>query len=155
MNYYDKHGICPAQNNFPPVIDTFMVHKNMHFQQIAEVCHIPMQELKLFNPQFRNQIVHGTASKPGVLYLPMEYSPVFTDFQDSIPRYREKELLASRLVSVQSGNGAPGEALVYRVKKGDNLSVIASRHHVTVQKLKTWNNLRSTTLQIGQRLLIY
>lgn len=155
MTYYAEHGICPAQNNFPPVVDTFMIHQNMHFQQIAEVCQIPMQEIKLLNPHFRNDIAHGTASKAGILYLPMEYSPVFTELQDSIPRYKEQELLASRLVSVQSGQGAPGDAIVYRVKKGDNLSVIASRHNVTVQKLKNWNNLRSTTLQIGQRLLIY
>jgi membrane-bound lytic murein transglycosylase D len=127
----------------------------MHFQQITELCQIPMQELKLLNPHFRYEIAHGTASKAGILYLPMEYSPVFTELQDSIPRYKEKELLASRLVSVQSGQAAPGDAIVYRVKKGDNLSVIASRHNVTVQKLRNWNNLRSTTLQIGQRLLIY
>lgn len=154
MNYYAEHGICPAQYNHPPLVDTFMVHQNMHFQQISELCQIPMQDLKLLNPQFRNDIVHGTAAKPGILYLPMEYSPVFTDLQDSIPRYKEQELLASRLVSVQSGP-APGDAIVYRVKQGDNLSVIASRHNVSVQKLKTWNNLRTTTLQIGQRLLIY
>ena len=155
MTYYAEHGICPAHNNFPPVIDTFMIHQNMHFQQITELCQIPMQELKLLNPHFRYEIAHGTASKAGILYLPMEYSPVFTELQDSIPRYKEKELLASRLVSVQSGQAAPGDAIVYRVKKGDNLSVIASRHNVTVQKLRNWNNLRSTTLQIGQRLLIY
>jgi membrane-bound lytic murein transglycosylase D len=155
MTYYSEHGICPAQNNFPPVIDTFMIHQNMHFQQIAEVCQIPMQEIQLLNPHFRNEIAHGTASKAGILYLPMEYSPVFIELQDSIPRYKEQELLASRLVSVQSGQAGPTDAIVYRVKRGDNLSVIASRHNVSVQKLKNWNNLKSNTLQIGQRLLIY
>lgn len=39
------------------------------------------------------------------------------------------------------------------VKRGETLSVIASQYKgVTVSKLKIWNNLRSSRLQIGQRL---
>lgn len=154
MTYYSEHGICPAQAKMPLLSDTFMINRNMHFQQISEVCHVPMESIKWLNPQYRNNIVHGTQSHPGILYLPIEYSTVFMEYQDSIPRYREKELLTDNLTAAPAGR-AGGEAIVYRVRSGDNLSVIAARHHVTVSKLKSWNNLKSDRLQVGQRLLIY
>ena len=43
---------------------------------------------------------------------------------------------------------------VYVVRKGDNLSVIAERHGVSVGDLKAWNGLRSSRLMVGQKLTI-
>jgi len=40
------------------------------------------------------------------------------------------------------------------VKKGDTLSSIARRHHLTVNELKRLNGLTSTKLKIGQRLAL-
>jgi len=42
----------------------------------------------------------------------------------------------------------------YIVKKGDNLSSISRKYSIPVSELKEINNLRSTKLKIGQRLLI-
>lgn len=154
MTYYEEHGICPAEPRYAMVCDTFLIHNNMHFRQISEVCRIPMESLKELNPHFRNNIAHGTADKSGILFLPAEYSEHFVRYQDSIPRYKQKELLTANLTAAPAGR-AGGEAIVYRVRSGDNLSTIAARHHVSVSKLKQWNNLRSDRLQIGQRLLIY
>jgi membrane-bound lytic murein transglycosylase D len=42
----------------------------------------------------------------------------------------------------------------YRVRAGDSLYAIAKRTGTTVNQLKSWNNLRGSTLKIGTRLLI-
>lgn len=42
----------------------------------------------------------------------------------------------------------------YRVKLGDNLSIIAARHHTTVAKIKKANGLRSDFIREGQVLKI-
>lgn len=42
----------------------------------------------------------------------------------------------------------------YTVKKGDTLTKIANRHHVTVANLKKWNHLKSDKIQEGQKLII-
>ena len=42
----------------------------------------------------------------------------------------------------------------YKVRSGDNLSMIADRHGCTVDQLKTWNRLRGTSLDVGQTLVI-
>lgn len=42
----------------------------------------------------------------------------------------------------------------HKVKKGDTLSGIAAKYHVSVANLKKWNNLKSDKIQIGQTLII-
>ncbi|MDQ3172021.1 MAG: transglycosylase SLT domain-containing protein [Acidobacteriota bacterium] len=54
---------------------------------------------------------------------------------------------ASRATSVP-------KTITYRVRKGDTLGTIASRHKVTVAELKRWNKMRSNALKIGARLTI-
>ncbi|MBI4263698.1 MAG: transglycosylase SLT domain-containing protein [Acidobacteria bacterium] len=46
-------------------------------------------------------------------------------------------------------------AVIYRVKRGDTLFSIAKLYRTTVASLKTWNRLRSNTIQIGQRLTVF
>ena len=43
-------------------------------------------------------------------------------------------------------------SLTYKVVKGDSLSKIATKFHVTVANLKKWNNLNSDIIYIGQVL---
>ncbi|SES90014.1 peptidoglycan endopeptidase LytE [Oceanobacillus limi] len=43
---------------------------------------------------------------------------------------------------------------VYTVKSGDTLSRIASQHQVKVNQIKSWNNLKSDMIYIGQKLNI-
>jgi peptidoglycan lytic transglycosylase D len=47
------------------------------------------------------------------------------------------------------------EKVIHRVKRGDTLFSIARRYDTTVEELKEWNRLRSSAIQIGQRLTIF
>ena len=42
----------------------------------------------------------------------------------------------------------------YTVKKGDNLTRIAAKHHVTISDLMTWNSLKNDKIFEGQTLII-
>ncbi|VEI36737.1 Muramidase-2 precursor [Listeria grayi] len=42
----------------------------------------------------------------------------------------------------------------YTVVSGDNLSKIAAKYKVTVANLKSWNNLKSDTIYVGQKLKV-
>ena len=44
---------------------------------------------------------------------------------------------------------------VHIVKKGETLSGIAKKYHVGVKQLRSWNNLKSDNLRIGQKLIVY
>lgn len=43
---------------------------------------------------------------------------------------------------------------VYTVKRGDTLSGIANSHHISVSNLKSWNNLKSNVIYVGQKLKV-
>ncbi|HEX7859885.1 MAG TPA: LysM peptidoglycan-binding domain-containing protein [Verrucomicrobiae bacterium] len=49
-------------------------------------------------------------------------------------------------------NGDPGQT--YTVKSGDTLTKIASRHNITVSQLRAANNMRTSRVNIGQKLKI-
>jgi len=53
--------------------------------------------------------------------------------------------------SKSSGSGP----VSYKVKSGDTLWEIASKHNVTVADIKKWNNLKSNNLALGKKLTIY
>jgi peptidoglycan endopeptidase LytE len=44
--------------------------------------------------------------------------------------------------------------LTHKVRQGDNLYSLAKRYHVSVNQLKSMNNLRSTKLSLGQVLVV-
>ncbi len=56
---------------------------------------------------------------------------------------------------VKGGTAKKSRVVTYRVRRGDNLSGIAAKFGVTVAQLRTWNNLRSSRILIGQRLKIH
>jgi len=43
---------------------------------------------------------------------------------------------------------------IYKVKKGDTLGAIAKKHHTSIKKLMLKNQLKTSVLQIGQKLKI-
>ncbi len=43
---------------------------------------------------------------------------------------------------------------VYVVRKGDTLGKISSRNRVSVAQIQSWNNMRGTKINIGQRLVV-
>jgi len=57
--------------------------------------------------------------------------------------------IATSFLALQSA-----EAATYTVQKGDTLSKIASNHKVTVQDIKTWNNLKNDMIYVAQKLEI-
>lgn len=69
MTYYCDHNICPMETNIPESTDTIQVNKNLHFQQIADLCNVPMDQIRSLNPQYkkrnhtgRKQVVHTAPS---------------------------------------------------------------------------------------------
>ena len=154
MTYYKEYGIVPEPMQMPAHIDTFEIHKNLHFSQISEVIGIPQEELQSLNPQYIHDIIPGNDGTC-VLKLPYNYTGAFLDNQDSLYTHQSLEMKVLAGPAGGSATSSTGERIAYKVKSGDYLGRIASRYGVTVRQLQQWNNLRGTNLRVGQTLYIY
>ena len=155
LNYYPEHGIVPAQISLPAHVDTFHVNKNLHFGQISENIGIPMETLRDLNPQYLHDIIPGT-EHTYLLNLPHQYTLAFVDLQDSIYNYKDSIFFSPVAVQKIKETGGSGEQrVIHKVKNGETLSSIASKHRTTVANIKRWNGLKSNTIHTGQRLYIY
>ena len=164
FRYANEYGLTPAPTAVPSYVDTFHVHKNLHFRQISEVLGIPLDDVRDLNPMYYKDIVPGAHSDE-VIRLPFNYTSAFLDMQDSIYRYKADVLFATSIEDGrESVNGqkvatrpsASGKAqwVYYKVKSGDNLGKIARKYHTNVRQLKSWNNLKSDRIAVGQRLKV-
>ena len=155
LNYYPEHGIVPTQVSLPAHVDTFHVNKNIHFGQISETLGIPMETLRDLNPQYLHDIIPGT-EHTYILNLPHQYTLAYVDVQDTLHRYKDSVFFNPVAVQKIKETGGTGEQrVIHKVRSGETLSSIASKHHTTVANIKRWNGLKSNTIHVGQRLYIY
>lgn len=162
FRYANEYGLRPDPVSLPVYVDTFHIHKNLHFRQISEVLGIPLDDVRDLNPQYYTDIVPG-ASGDEVIRLPFNYTSAFLDLQDSIYRHKTDVLFTAKVQDgretvagrpVPTSRSATGQWVYYKVKSGDSLGKIARKYHCTVKQLKNWNNLRSDRINIGQRLKV-
>lgn len=160
MNYNDDHRIChqePSDNNFL-ALDTVHVNNEIHFKQISEVLNIPIEDLRRYNPQFKRDKIPGN-HKAYALVLPTKEMYAFISKKDEIVNHDKSRYLTHRketLTNQNSGTALSGNVMntYYRIKKGDTLGAIARRNRTTVAQLQRMNNMRSTKLSIGRRIVV-
>ena len=87
MKYYKEHGIEPEEVAMPAAVDTFKIHKMLHFKQVSELAGIPLQELKNLNPQYRHEIIPGN-EKEYILRIPYNYVNDYINVEDSLYTYK-------------------------------------------------------------------
>lgn len=122
MTYYPEHGISPVLPTKPLVTDTVGISQRVHFNQISSVLDIPVDELRLLNPQFRADLIPGTPEKAYMLILPSQQVHAYIVSEDQILAY-EAEKYARREV-VEPGD-IPSDATLVDVaiarESGDDL----------------------------------
>lgn len=129
----------PEEEKYPPLeIEevSLRVKGVVPIKYLAEVTGTYYKHFKDLNPHLRGRHLY-----PG-------------RYQLNVPAGKGGVLLARMEDYYKGGAGFP-ERFIYRVRKGDNLSVIAQRFGVSVRDLKTWNRMRHTTVYPGQKLHIY
>lgn len=158
MTYYCKHNICPMETNISNATDTIQVTKNLHFEQLADICGANLEELKSLNPQYKKNIIPGE-SKPQTLRLPLNHISKFIDNQDTIYSHRADELFKNRrtvpIPETRRTTTGSGKLTYHKIRNGETLGAIARRYGVTVKQLQSWNGLRNTNIAAGKRLKIY
>ncbi|MBP6758191.1 MAG: LysM peptidoglycan-binding domain-containing protein [Flavobacterium sp.] len=167
--YHKEHGIVPNRaviKHF--ATDTILIKKEMSFKQISDLLDVPVSQLQLLNPSYKMNVVPFYQDQPHYLRLPTDKISVFASNEDKIYAYAQRELdsrekpfqfAKTAVVSTDSLSYAQQrialpKAKYYTVKRGDNLDEIANKYNVSIDDIKKWNNLKSSTVSRGKSLKI-
>lgn len=103
MNYYKEHNISPVLPTRPLVTDTVGISRRVHFDQISEVLDIPVEEIRILNPQFRADIIPGTPTRQYMLILPAQQVQAYIMSEDQILAYEADKY--ARRIDATPGSG--------------------------------------------------
>ncbi len=81
-------------------------------------------------------------------------SKINKQLQEELTQVRKDIANLSSAMHSLSGVLSKSETSTYKVRKGDSLGIIASKHKITVENLKKVNNLKKDTIYVGQKLII-
>ena len=158
MNFHKDHNIGTSLSRRPVLTDTIQVNHRVHFKQISEVLNIPIEELRVLNPQYRKDIIPGDRH-PYTLTLPSKQVYSYIVSEDSIITHDSSQY--SRRAEVEpydfskAGDGKKLVIKYHKVKRNETLSKVARKYGVSTTAIKRWNRLRSNRLRRGQTLKIH
>lgn len=164
MNHMGDHNIVADSIEYPIAFDTISVNQYFDIFTFSEVLNICTDDMRKLNPALKKGVLSG--AYPYKIRVPVDKMAQFylnrIDILDACSKEVPRENVSSSPVrtvtsnsSSSSGTPASTQKVYYTVKSGDALGTIASKHHVTVTDIKRWNKLSSSTIRVGQRLIIY
>lgn len=153
IRYSNELGIKPVAPALPAVTDTLEVHGKLHLKQVHDLVGTDLTLLRNLNPQYKHDVIPDDG-KTHILLLPAEDALKYIAQGDSIQNHKADIYMSPSVMKSIANNGT-GETVVYKVKQGDNLGLIAKKYGVSVAKLKQWNRLKSDLIRPGQKIYIY
>src|SRR5690606_6295736 len=133
--------------------DTIKIKQQITLDQVAKLTNLDKEELEFLNPSYKLGIIPVISDEDYMLRLPLTAIGRFVNNEEAIYAFVQDE-------QEKTDDPAPElyeqpEKIRYRVKRGDYLGRIAERYGVGISQIKTWNGMRSNTVNVGQNLIIY
>jgi len=152
LNYiysYDNYGAV----NLNPIIevDTILIERKLQFEAINHVIKTKSADFKFLNPILNREAFPTNFNA----LFPKGTREKYNNFKDSIYFYQDSVMFKPEPDVPKFVVPKNGEPLVYKVRSGDVLGVIAERFNVRVSQIQNWNGLNGTRIDIGQKLTIY
>ncbi|MEX2336575.1 MAG: transglycosylase SLT domain-containing protein [Fulvivirga sp.] len=156
MNYATEHNFMEENMQYSMDVDTIFVSDYLHFETFANQVNLCLEDLQKLNPGMKRSVVPETKQGyplkiPADIKEQLELNRVA--ILDSAGRVGKKEI--EYLARNTLGNTYGLEKVVYRVKSGDVLGIIAERFRVRVTDLRHWNNINGNLIRVGQPLSIW
>jgi membrane-bound lytic murein transglycosylase D len=160
--YHKAHGIDVPMPPMPIAVDTIMIDRPMHLEQVSSTINVNLEVLKMLNPQYLIDIIPAT-SKKYPLTLPVENICEYLEHQEEIfakdSTYLKEFVVQANLEQkrketpqLQQQKSTPK---YHTVASGETLGSIARKYGVTVKQLVEWNKLSNPdALKLGQKLKV-
>ncbi len=136
VNHPEKYGLDKVSPDPPLSYETATIRKQVHLRDVARKIGVELSDLKALNPELRYQVV-----PPGPYPL-------------RVPSGKREIVLAA--VDTLSEAGPPRPAFIkHRIRRGETLSTIARRYHVSMNRIAAANGIhRKSRIIAGHTLKI-
>ncbi|WNB17386.1 lytic transglycosylase domain-containing protein [Marivirga arenosa] len=155
MNYLEEHNLFIDEYEYLPEYSTVTINEFLNLSLFAEHSGICLETLNELNPELK----HGAISDHHASYqlrIPSDQKEFVDSHLDEIMKFASqgKEHF-ERLARNELGSTYGRQKLAYKVKPGDVLGKIAQTYNVRIGDIQQWNNIRGTTIRVGQNLNIW
>ena len=149
----------------------YIVKKGDSLYSIARRNNMTVDELKSLNNLTSNilsigqrLVISSSSNVPNNVYVVKKGDTLWSiannfnvsvnDLKNANNKSNNSLSIGEQLIIPSKSTGENVSTTIYTVKSGDNLYSIARRYNVTVNEIKSLNNLSSNLLSIGQKLSI-
>ncbi len=159
MHNYKELKLIPRKIEMPKATDTILINKELHLMQVSEVLKIPIEKLRLLNPEYKKDIIPANFDTLPLM-LPSEFITQFIILKDSIYNYKDS-LFFNSIHPSQYGSinkteiNSEGVRILYTIKSGDSFGSITKKFNVTGTEIRLWNNIKGNRLIAGKKLVLY
>ncbi len=152
--YANEHHYQPELPSVPYMAtDTIQTKNLIKLKQIAEITNTDLEFLRFLNPSYKLDIIPYEPDKSYAIRLPYQAAGLYAANEHQIYNFAKQEIEKSKEKLPEYYKTS--DKIYYRVRRGDVLGKIAERYGVRVSEIKRWNGLRSSRIDIGDRLTIY
>ena len=148
LDVYDQHDLYfPGLRLDAPIeVRGFSVPRVMSAAQLSKDLGVSLDTLRSVNLALTEPVWDGKYPVPKgyQLKVPLEQSRAVDKVMNEVALAPEPTARPNPAYS----------SAIYRVKKGDTLAAIAKRYHLSIDELKSVNELGEGSLRIGQQLVI-
>jgi len=133
--------VIPQKNIYTPFkmdLVKFKLNKDVYTNDFAEVFNLSYMNFKKLNPQFLGSVMFKGSYR---INIPEDQTG-------------HVNLWLKEISEIKPVKKAKQRDFYYIVKKGDTLGKIAYRNGTSINKLKKINNLKSSTIYVGQKIRV-
>ncbi|MFO7748986.1 MAG: LysM peptidoglycan-binding domain-containing protein [Desulfobacteraceae bacterium] len=129
----------------------------------AEIFTATLDKIKSSYPAPKRYAYHRVRRGDTLSVIAERYNSSVRAISSANKIFRKNRIVAGKVLKIPSsgaganvtpGSSSSGRNIKYTVKRGDNLWIIARRHNTTTNKIMAANNLSSSALHIGQKLVV-
>ena len=135
-----------------PYFEMVEIKQSMDLSRVAALAEIDEDEMFQLNPAYKQR---ATTDGPQHLLVPTAKAQLLTASLSNLSSDQLVSLRPNKPVFDKVASTSPARLnRKYRVKSGDNLTLIAKANKVNVKDLQHWNKLSGNNLKAGQILVM-
>lgn len=149
MNYMEDYKIGIDTLDYPMAFATVKVTEDINLDRFCQELDICKEDIQKLNPALKRDILPG--------YLKYDLRIPSDKMEDwnlrNVAIMDSCKISQTQMVAFEEAYKPAKQYHV--VRRGDYLGKIADKYNVSINDIKSWNNLRGTTIRSGQKLVIY